>query len=134
MASISSDVEGEQSVNKGEFIEDFAERCDWSKAEAGRVVDAILEQVTETLQRKDEIGFPGFGKFVTQERSARNGANPRDPTQTVRVPAKTVPKFRAGTALKEALADVPAIQAAPPARQRQEPAGNAEWRPLAQRG
>src|SRR4051794_21338154 len=60
-------------MNKQEFANELAERCEFSKAEAGRVVDAVLDSVTEALTDRDEVNLPGFGKFVSQKRRGREG-------------------------------------------------------------
>jgi DNA-binding protein HU-beta len=99
-------------VNKQEFIEDLAERCDFSKAEAGRALDAILDSLTEELADGEEIRFTGFGTFLSQRRKARDGVNPQDPSQKIRIRAARVPKFRPGTALREATSEAPTDEAA----------------------
>jgi len=42
----------------------------------------------------------GFGTFQLMERKARRGVNPRT-RETIRIPAKKVPKFVPGKGLKE---------------------------------
>ena len=49
------------------------------------------------------MNFTGFGKFSTQHRKERQGVNPRNPSQKVTIPAATVPKFSAGSKLKQAV-------------------------------
>jgi DNA-binding protein HU-beta len=49
------------------------------------------------------VSFTGFGKFQTQQRAARTGVNPRNPTEKIHIPAGRVPKFSAGSALKSAV-------------------------------
>ena len=95
-------------MNKQEFVEDLAERCEFSKAEAGRAVNAILESLTEAMADGDEVGFSGFGKFVSQRRRAREGVNPQDRTQKIQIRDANVPKFRPGTALRKAASQAPA--------------------------
>ena len=56
--------------------------------------------ITETLTKRDQINFTGFGKFATSDRKARMGVNPRNPGEKVHIPAATVPKFTAGSQLK----------------------------------
>jgi DNA-binding protein HU-beta len=90
-------------VTKQEFIERVASKTGLSKRDAGQAVDAFLDTVTESLARGDEITFVGFGKFSTSHRAARMGVNPRNPSNKVHIPAATVPKFRAGSALKKAV-------------------------------
>jgi len=90
-------------MTKQEFIDRVAARAGLSKRDAAVAVDAVLETVTDTLKRGDSITFTGFGKFSTSERTARQGVNPRNPSQKVHIPAATVPKFSAGSQLKSAV-------------------------------
>jgi DNA-binding protein HU-beta len=90
-------------VTKTEFIDRVAEKANLSKRDAASAVDAFLATVEEALQRGDSVSFTGFGKFSTQQRAARMGVNPRSPGQKVQIPAATVPKFTAGSALKAAV-------------------------------
>jgi len=94
-------------VNKQEFTETLAERCEFSKAEAGRAVDAILDSLTEVMVDREEVSFTGFGKFLTQRRRAREGVNPQDPSKKIKIHAAYVPKFRPGTGLREAASQAP---------------------------
>jgi DNA-binding protein HU-beta len=105
-------------MNKQQFAERLSDECELSKAEAARTLDAILDSITEALLARDEISFPGFGKFVTVEQKARDSANPRDRSQLVHVDAKTVPKFRPGSGLKEAVSKIPVPPAARRASER----------------
>ncbi len=90
-------------MTKQEFVDKVADRSGLSKRDAGKAVDAFLESVTDSLKRREDVAFTGFGKFTTQRRAAREGVNPRNPTQKVHIPAATVPKFSAGSQLKAAV-------------------------------
>jgi DNA-binding protein HU-beta len=90
-------------VTKAEFIDRVADKTGLSKRAAAEAVDAFLNTVEEALKRGDAVTFTGFGKFSTQRRAARMGVNPRNPGQKVQIPAATVPKFTAGSALKSAV-------------------------------
>jgi DNA-binding protein HU-beta len=90
-------------VTKQEFVNAVAQRSGLSNRDAGRAVETVLEVITESLRRGDEVAFTGFGKFSTSFRKERQGVNPRNPTQKVTIPAATVPKFSAGSALKQAV-------------------------------
>jgi DNA-binding protein HU-beta len=90
-------------MTKAEFIDQVAYKTGLSKRAAADAVDAFLVTVEETLKRGDAVTFTGFGKFSTQRRAARMGVNPRNPGQKVQIPAATVPKFSAGSALKSAV-------------------------------
>ena len=70
---------------------------------AGDAVDAVLDSITDVLSNGGEVNFTGFGKFSVQDRAARMGVNPRNPTERVHIPASKVPKFSAGSQLKQAV-------------------------------
>ena len=90
-------------MTKQEFIERVAQRSGLQRRDAQKAVDAFIETVTDALSQGDEIAFTGFGKFSTQQRAERQGVNPRNPGERVTIPASTVPKFSAGSALKTAV-------------------------------
>jgi DNA-binding protein HU-beta len=99
-------------VNKQEFVESLAEQCDFSKAEAGRVLDAILDSLTQAMADGEDVRFTGFGTFSSQRRRAREGVNPQDPSQKIRIRAAHVPKFKPGSSLRAAASD--ALASEPP--------------------
>ena len=90
-------------MTKQEFVDQVASKADMSRREAGKAVDAFLDTITDTLKSGGDVSFTGFGKFSTQRRKARQGVNPRNPSQKVEIPAATVPKFSAGSQLKQAV-------------------------------
>jgi len=90
-------------VTKQEFVDRVASKGNISRREAGDAVDTVLETITDVLKGGGEINFTGFGKFSTQFRKERQGVNPRNPSQKVTIPAATVPKFSAGSSLKQAV-------------------------------
>jgi DNA-binding protein HU-beta len=90
-------------VTKQEFVDQVASKTQMSRREAADAVDAVLDSITDTLKNGGEINFTGFGKFSTQHRKERQGVNPRNPTEKVTIPAATVPKFSAGSSLKQAV-------------------------------
>ena len=86
-------------MNKVEFIEAVAAKAGLSKKDSRSAVDAVLETITETLSRKEQVALVGFGTFSTSLRAARNAKVP-GADKTVDVAAKTVAKFKAGKILK----------------------------------
>ena len=90
-------------MTKQDFVDAVADAAGMSKREAGAAVDAVLDTITGALKNGDTITFTGFGKFSTSDRAAREGVNPRNPSQKVHIPAATVPKFSAGSQLKAAV-------------------------------
>ena len=90
-------------MTKQEFVDRIASKTDLSRRDAAKAVDADLETITESLNSGQEVAFTGFGKFSTQRRAARQGVNPLNPSQKVQIPAATVPRFSAGSQLKQAV-------------------------------
>ena len=89
-------------MTKQEFISEVANKSGLSTRDAGKAVDAFMETITLTLKGGDSVNFTGFGKFSAAARAARQGVNPRTGDR-VEIAATTVPKFSAGSQLKQAL-------------------------------
>ena len=89
-------------MNKSELIDAVADSADISKAEAGRVIDAMIETVTSSLQKEEPVVLVGFGTFATKHRAARTGRNPQTGAP-IQISAAKVPSFKAGKALKDAV-------------------------------
>ncbi|MBV4366061.1 nucleoid-associated protein HU-beta [Erwinia sp. BNK-24-b] len=89
-------------MNKSQLIDNIAASADISKAAAGRVLDAFIEAVTDSLKAGDEVALVGFGTFSVRDRAERTGRNPQTGKE-ITIPAGKVPGFRAGKALKDAV-------------------------------
>jgi DNA-binding protein HU-beta len=92
-----------ETISKQKFVDRLAERTGMGRRDAARAVEGVLETIQECLTRGQSVSFTGFGKFSTAHRAERQGVNPRSPGQKVTIPAATVPKFSAGTQLKQAV-------------------------------
>jgi DNA-binding protein HU-beta len=90
------------SLNKTELINEVAEKADMTKVDAEKAVKATMDAITEELASGGNVTLIGFGTFSVYERSARTGKNPRT-GESLKIPAKKVPKFKAGKALSEAV-------------------------------
>jgi len=89
-------------VNKSELIDAIAASADIPKAAAGRALDAMIDSVTESLKKGDQVVLVGFGTFSVKDRAARTGRNPQT-GQPIEIAAAKIPSFKAGKALKDAL-------------------------------
>jgi DNA-binding protein HU-beta len=89
-------------VTKQEFVDQVASKSGLSRSDASKAVDAVLDSITDVLRSGQEVSFTGFGKFSASARKARQGVNPRT-GEKVDIPATTVPKFSAGSQLKQAV-------------------------------
>ena len=90
-------------MNKAELINKIAERIGVSKKQAEDMLDSFEAITIETLQQGGEVTLTGFGTFSARVRSSRGGVNPQNPSERIQIPEVTVPKFKAGKALKDAL-------------------------------
>ncbi len=90
-------------MNKIELITAIAEKSGMTKKDAEKALSAVVETLTEALAKGEKVTLVGFGSFETKTREARIGRNPKT-KETIEIPATTVPTFKAGTALKNAVA------------------------------
>jgi DNA-binding protein HU-beta len=89
-------------MNKQDFIDKIANNTDISKRQAKDAIDTLFGEITRALKRGKKVTFVGFGTFSTRRRKKRKGRNPKTGRE-ITIPAKRVPKFSAGKALKDAV-------------------------------
>ena len=89
-------------MTKEGLIEAIVSKVGCSKADAGRALDTVIETITKSLTSGDSVTITGFGTFSARARAARAGVNPKT-GEKIQIPAMTVPKFKAGKGLKEAV-------------------------------
>ena len=87
-------------MNKAELIAAVAQKTGLSKKDSDRAVCAVFDSITENLKKGGKVQIVGFGAFEVRQRAAHIGRNPRT-KEEVRIPATSVPAFRAGKALKD---------------------------------
>lgn len=89
-------------MNKAELIESVASSANLSKADATRAVDAVIDNISSSLKKGQQVSIVGFGTFSVKHRAARSGRNPRT-GESIKIAASNVPGFKAGKALKDAV-------------------------------
>lgn len=89
-------------MKKADLVDALAKKADLSKKDAKFCLDTILDEITKALSKKEKVMLTGFGSFRAAERKARKGRNPQT-GEEIQIPARTVPKFKAGKSLKEAV-------------------------------
>ena len=89
-------------MNKQELISQVADRAGLNRTDAARAVETMLEIVTATLKRGDEVRLVGFGNFSVTRRKSSTGRNPRT-GEPMQIKASVQPKFRPGKVLKDAV-------------------------------
>lgn len=89
-------------VTKEDIIETMVKTAGCSKKCANDCLNAILDNVAKSLKAGKDVVLTGFGTFTTSRRKARTGRNPQTGA-SIKIPAKTVPRFKAGKGLKDAV-------------------------------
>ena len=89
-------------MNKSDLVSHIAEKAELTNAKATEVIESLLEAITNAMVT-DKLTLIGFGTFETLARAARIGRNPKT-GEEIKIKATTAPKFKAGKALKDAVA------------------------------
>lgn len=89
-------------MNKSELVDALASRTGQSKVSVKAVLDALTEEVVQTLKKGEDVCLIGFGAFKTSMRTARTGRNPATGA-TIKIPASRQVKFVASKSLKDAV-------------------------------
>ena len=89
-------------MNKTELVDAIAKETGLSKKDSEKAVKAFTDAVSKELKKKGKVQLVGFGTFETAKRAARTGKNPQTGA-AIKIPAATVPKLKAGKALKDAV-------------------------------
>jgi DNA-binding protein HU-beta len=89
-------------MNKGELVRAIAGSAEITISAAEKALECFMDSVTETMKKDEKLVLVGFGTFSVNKRTARQGRNPQT-GKTIDIPAKNVPKFKAGSKLTEML-------------------------------
>ena len=90
-------------MNKTELVAAIAEKAGIAKKDADKALAAFIDTVATELKKGEKIQLVGFGTFEVRERAARKGINPQTKKE-IKIAATKVPAFKAGSALKDAVA------------------------------
>lgn len=89
-------------MTKSQLLAVLSEGSDLSKKQVGELLDGLASLAYKEVKKGGEFVVPGFGKLVKVNRKARMGRNPATGAQ-IKIPAKTVVKFRLAKAVKDAV-------------------------------
>ncbi|MGE0172358.1 MAG: HU family DNA-binding protein [Oligoflexales bacterium] len=87
-------------MNRSELVDAIAKTTGATKVDTDKMLAAFTDIVEKNIKKKDGIRLVGFGTFTTSKRKARVGRNPQT-GEEIKIPARTVPVFRAGASLKD---------------------------------
>lgn len=89
-------------MNKAQLIEVLAKNTKMKKVDAEGILNTALDAIKKSVKKGDDVTLIGFGTFTKTKRKARIGRNPQTGKE-IKIPAMTVPKFRAGREFKDAV-------------------------------
>jgi len=89
-------------MTKSQVVSHLAEKAGIQKKAAATVLAEITSLATRECKRSGQFVIPGLGKAVKANRKARMGRNPQT-GEAIKIPAKTVVKFRLAKAFKDAV-------------------------------
>ncbi len=90
-------------MNKTELIAAITEKTGFTKKDAEKSLNSVVEAITESLTKGEKVQIVGFGSFEVKDRPERIARNPQAPDQEITIPASKAPVFKAGKSLKEAV-------------------------------
>ena len=91
-------------MNKADLISKIATNSGLSKKDSEKALSATIDAITDALKGGDKVQLVGFGIFDVKQRAARTGRNPKT-KEAIKIPASRTPQFKAGKALKDAVAE-----------------------------
>jgi DNA-binding protein HU-beta len=89
-------------MTKAQIMAVLSEKTGLKKSEVVNVMDTLASMAYSEVKKSGEFVIPGFGKMVKMQRKERMGRNPAT-GETIKIPAKTVVKFRLSKVAKEAV-------------------------------
>ena len=89
-------------MNRTELIAAMATKTNSTKVDADKTIGALIDIITSTLKKGDNVALVGFGTFEVRKRAARNGRNPSTGA-AIKIKASKAPAFKAGATLKAAV-------------------------------
>lgn len=91
-------------MNKGELVDQIAEKSGVTKKQADAILTAALDSIVEAVSSGDKVTLVGFGTFEPRSRKEREGRNPKT-GEALKIPATTIPAFSAGKVFKDKVAE-----------------------------
>ena len=89
-------------MTKAQIVAHLADKCELTKAGAAEILDTLAKTALSETKKAGSFVLPGIGKLVKSQRKARMGRNPQT-GEAIKIPAKTVVKFRVAKAAKDAI-------------------------------
>jgi len=89
-------------MTKEDLIQALIKKTGLSHRQAAEVLTVLLDEITKSLSKGEDVLLTGFGKFKVSQRKEKQGRNPKT-GETIQIPARKAPVFRPGQTLKDAV-------------------------------
>ena len=89
-------------MNRTDLIDTLSKATGQTKVDSEKWLEAFISTVSKNMKKKEGVKIVGFGTFASAKRKARTGRNPQT-GESIKIPARVVPVFRAGSALKDSI-------------------------------
>ena len=89
-------------MTKSQIVAYFSKKFEVSKKTASTMIEEVAALAIAETRKNGTFVLPGIGKLVKVNRKARMGRNPAT-GEAIKIPAKTVVKFRLAKAFKDAV-------------------------------
>ena len=89
-------------MTKSQLVSLLAEKTEITKSVVSHVLETLAGTAVAETKKNGQFVIPGIGKLVKSQRKARMGRNPQTGA-AIKIPAKTVVKFRVAKACKDAV-------------------------------
>ena len=90
-------------MNKADLINVVAEKTGLTKKDSEKAINGVFDAISDALVGGEKVQLVGFGAFEVKSRAPRMGRNPKT-KESIQIPASQSPVFKAGKALKDAVA------------------------------
>ena len=87
-------------MNKEELVQEVARVTKNPQSQVANVLTSLIETIEKSVAKGQKVTLVGFGTFEPRKRAARNGRNPQT-GKPLKIPAKTIPVFKAGKEFKK---------------------------------
>ncbi len=91
-----------KALTKSQLIRHLAQEADVPRKAAASMLEEIINTAIRETKNKGIFTLPGIGKLRKANRKARMGRNPQT-GEAIKIPAKTVVRFRVSKACKDAI-------------------------------
>jgi nucleoid DNA-binding protein len=88
-------------ITKRDLVITLSNKTGLTQREVFSIVQGLIDEVTQALAKNDEVVLRNFGTFIVKETKAKIGRNPNQPEKDVKIPPRTIVKFKPGKEMKE---------------------------------